>query len=57
MYLGNEYIVKQSKVIAPAIKELAQNCRDKKIPVIYCNDNWSQWQSMTLFIYMYIYYD
>eukprot|EP00026_Physarum_polycephalum_P014382 Phypoly_transcript_14888.p1 GENE.Phypoly_transcript_14888~~Phypoly_transcript_14888.p1 ORF type:complete len:307 (+),score=52.89 Phypoly_transcript_14888:130-921(+) len=42
---GNEYIAEQSKVIAPKIKALCKTCRDQKVPVIYCNDNWSQWQS------------
>jgi len=42
---GNEYIVKQSKVIAPKIKALCDTCRERKVPVIYCNDNWNQWQS------------
>ena len=42
---GNEYIVKESEKIAPRIKDLANTCREKGVPVIYCNDNWSQWQS------------
>eukprot|EP01113_Clastostelium_recurvatum_P011041 TRINITY_DN15564_c0_g1_i1.p1 TRINITY_DN15564_c0_g1~~TRINITY_DN15564_c0_g1_i1.p1 ORF type:complete len:262 (+),score=53.73 TRINITY_DN15564_c0_g1_i1:22-786(+) len=41
----NEYIVKQSAVIAGKIEALSDECRRRKIPIIYCNDNWGKWQS------------
>jgi len=42
---GNETIVQRGKEMAPKVKKLAEECRNRDIPVIYCNDNWSQWRS------------
>eukprot|EP01111_Echinosteliopsis_oligospora_P014036 TRINITY_DN5198_c0_g1_i1.p1 TRINITY_DN5198_c0_g1~~TRINITY_DN5198_c0_g1_i1.p1 ORF type:complete len:246 (-),score=61.53 TRINITY_DN5198_c0_g1_i1:471-1208(-) len=41
---GNETIVKRGKEMAPRVKKLAAECRSRDIPVVYCNDNWSQWR-------------
>ncbi|KAI8822236.1 Isochorismatase-like protein [Fimicolochytrium jonesii] len=42
---GNEYMVEHAKEMAPRIKDMAQECRDLGVPVIYCNDNFGKWRS------------
>jgi nicotinamidase-related amidase len=42
---GNEFISKESEKIAHKIIKLKKECKDRDIPIIYCNDNWSKWKS------------
>jgi len=42
---GNEHIIKEAKEVGPAIQKLRARCKQEKIPVIYCQDNFGRWRS------------
>lgn len=42
---GGELLLPYALKAAERIAELKRRCKERKIPVIYVNDNWGRWQS------------
>ncbi|KAJ3043279.1 hypothetical protein HDV00_005282 [Rhizophlyctis rosea] len=51
---GNEHIVKCARPMAEKIRDLIGQCRDLRVPIIYCNDNFGKWNSDIREIYEHV---